>query len=108
MILDNKSNPLKPVTVYLEFDSKLQLITGTAREEIELTEGTPFIMFLQAILETYPRIIENFAMSSLAFSVNGIAPTIRATLSKNDVISLLVANNRDEDDSNLSYYQYRQ
>jgi len=98
---------LKSVTVYLEFDPKLQTLTGTAREEIQLTEGTPFIMFLQAILETYPGIIDNYSISSLGFSVNGVAPNLKASLSANDVVTLLVASKNEMDSDDLMLSEYR-
>ena len=79
---------MKSVVVYLEFDQDLQDLTGTSRVPVEVTDGTPFFMLLQAILDSYPAIIHRYDLSILGFSVNGSRPNPHATLSAHDVISL--------------------
>ncbi len=92
----NRKHSLKPVKVYLEFGPKLQDVTGTAREVIQLSDGTPFVMFLQAVLESYPGIIEFYSANALSFSVNGFAPRIKDTLSDHDVVTLLLQSEEGE------------
>lgn len=82
------STPFKSVVVYLEFDRQLQTLTGVSRTPVEVTEGTPFFMLLQAVLDSYPSIILTHDLSSLGFSINGTRPNPRATLSAHDVITL--------------------
>ncbi|HPQ38890.1 MAG TPA: hypothetical protein PLV45_00825 [bacterium] len=82
------SNQLKSVVVYLEFDKQLQSLTGISRTPIEVTEGTPFFMLLQAILDSYPLIILTHDLTHLGFSINGMRPNPQATLSAHDVVTL--------------------
>jgi hypothetical protein len=89
------SNKSKTVVVYLEFDAILQKITGTAKEKIVLSEGTPFIMLLDAVLETYSHITNTYAISSLGFSINGEIPEPDDMLRNDDTITLLVTENDD-------------
>ncbi len=91
---DKKNSSLRSVTIYLEFDPDLQKVTGTAREQVEVTEGTPFLMFLQAIFDTYPQIMKHYPFSTLSFAINGIAPSLKATLTEYDIVTLLVTGDK--------------
>lgn len=98
-------SPLKSVVVYLEFDQQLQNLTGVARLPVEVTEGTPFFMLFQAILDSYPAIVTHHDLSSLGFAVNGSRPNAHAILGAHDVISLgLHGEFRDAFDLNDEYY----
>ncbi len=100
------SEKLKSVVVYLEFDHRLQSLTGVSRTLIEVTEGTPFIMLLQAVLDSYPDIIHQYAFNSIGFEVNGKTPNPHFLLSAHDVVTLGIQS-EDNDLGGLSglYYQ---
>jgi len=89
------SQQFKSVVVYLEFDSYLQTLTGVSKTSIEVTEGTPFFMLLQAILDSYPAILKQ-DLTSLGFSVNGLKPSPQATLTAHDVVYLGLENELSE------------
>jgi hypothetical protein len=78
---------LKSVIVFLEFDQPLQSVTGITRTSIEVTEGTPFIMLLQAVLDSYPDLVQRFDFRALGFEVNGRVPNPHFLLSAHDVVS---------------------
>ena len=98
---------MKEVSVYLEFDLDLQTLTGTASERIRLSDETPFIMLLQAVLDTYPQLVEKYASSSLSFSINGESPDWNSTLRENDVISILLSGSQF-DDKQVNYMKFKQ
>lgn len=99
------SNQFKSVIVYLEFDKQLRDLTGVSRTPIEVTEGTPFFMLLQAVLDSYPAIIHTHDLSSLGFSINGSEPNPQATLSAHDVITLgIQSRDRQFEDLDEDYY----
>ncbi|MBN1878893.1 hypothetical protein JW823_02185 [bacterium] len=100
------SDKLKSVVVYLEFDQRLQSLTGVSRTSIEVTEGTPFIMLLQAVLESYPDIIHQYAFSSIGFEVNGKTPNPYFLLSAHDVVTLGIQSEDERmEGMNGIYYQ---
>jgi hypothetical protein len=97
---------LKSVTVFLEFDPRLQPLTGISRTPIEITEGTPFIMLLHAVLDSYPDLARNYAFNMLGFEVNGKIPKPFVLLDAHDVVSVCLSNYSDFNDGNDSaYYQ---
>ncbi|MBN1296860.1 hypothetical protein JXA80_08755 [bacterium] len=93
MMNQSSHSPLNTVVVYLEFDRRLQSLTGISRTSIEVTDGTPFFMVLQAVLESYPAIIHEYDLTTLGFSINGLRPSPQSTLSEHDVISLGIQDN---------------
>lgn len=92
----SKEDSLKSVVVYLEFDRSLQDLTGISRVPVEVTDGTPFFMLLQAILDSYPAIIHQYDLSILGFSVNGSRPNPHATLTAHDVVTLGLHHNNSK------------
>ncbi|MCD4654387.1 hypothetical protein K8T06_10700 [bacterium] len=98
------SNKFKSVVVYLEFDQHLQSLTGISRTPIEVTDGTPFFMLLQAILESYPAIIMQYDLMSLGFSVNGSRPNPQATLTAHDVVTLGLESDLANESGNRNDY----
>ncbi|MBN1355929.1 hypothetical protein JXA40_06610 [bacterium] len=96
-----RHDPLKTVVVYLEFDSILQKITGTPKVNIVVSEGTPFMMLLDAVLETYSPIVQKYSVSALGFSVNGETPDPDVPLAANDIVSILVA---DDDRTLMDFF----
>ncbi len=89
--MTSKADKFKQVTVYLEFDSELEALTGTSREKIIISEGIPVTMFLEAVFDTYSSIFSGFSWGDLGLSINGKAPGIGDQLSENDTIRLLIA-----------------
>jgi hypothetical protein len=102
-----KKNPHKEVFVYLEFDRNLQELTGKESEKIFLSEGTPVLMLIQAVFESYPGITSKYSLSTLSFSINGSLPSMDSTLRADDIISLHVTS-PDLDYYDFPYNQYRQ
>ncbi len=101
----NSSDKLKSVTVILEFAPSLQSIIGVTRASVEVTEGTPFIMLLHAVLDSYPDLILKFGIKALGFEVNGRVPNPQSLLGEHDVISIgLQHYDNDFDKSSYDYY----
>ena len=95
MMQKDYTDRLKQVRVYLEFDRELQNITGTNRTEIVMSDGTPFSMFLYAVLETYTAITQVYHSSSIGFSLNGEAPELHDLLHDRDTVSMVLTGNRN-------------
>lgn len=77
----------KPCTITIQYDKELTKITGRKTEESVVSEGLPFIMFLDFLFKTYPEIEQKFPPGSLAFLLNGVAPSENIILSDGDKIS---------------------
>ncbi len=84
-------NPLKQVFVFVEFDENLTELTGLGQRRISVSEGTPFFMFLQAILENYPQIADQFDYSSIHIMLNGSTPKFSDNLQADDIISVMIS-----------------
>jgi|GEM_PF-7069241 len=84
-------NPLKQVFVFVEFDENLKELTGLGQHRISVSEGTPFFMFLQAILENYPQIADRFDYSSIHIMLNGAIPRYSDNLQADDIISMMIS-----------------
>lgn len=82
---------LKQVYVFVEFDENLKELTGLSRREISVSEGTPFFMFLQAILENFPQIANTFDFSSIHVMLNGVIPKLNDSLHAYDIISMMIS-----------------
>ncbi|MBN1552976.1 hypothetical protein JW979_15990 [bacterium] len=95
--MKKNGNRLKAVKIYLEFDNRLQRITGTSRETIEVSEGTPFLMLLQAVLGTYHAITQTYSVSDIGISLNGHAPHDDETLTAHDTVTLMITEDLDEE-----------
>jgi len=98
------SEIFRSVVVHLEFDHRLQSLIGLRRTSIELTEGTPFIMLLQAVLDSYPDITDNYDFRALGFEVNGQTPKPHFLLSANDIITLGIQSEQGSIDEPDGYY----
>ncbi|MGB3974992.1 MAG: hypothetical protein WBM02_07525 [bacterium] len=103
--MNKKSNDkLKSVTVILEFAPSLQSIIGVTRTSVEVTEGTPFIMLLHAVLDSYPDLIQKFGIKALGFEVNGRVPNPQSLLGAHDVISIGLQHYDNDFDNGYDFY----
>ncbi len=102
----NNDSKLKSVTVFLEFDPRLQPITGVTQTSIEMTEGTPFVMLLHAVLDSYPDLARNYAYNLVGFEINGKTPNPYALLDAHDVVSVSLSDNdRNSGNGDILLYQ---
>lgn len=81
----------KSCKITIQYDRELSQITGCRKEEPVVSDGLPFIMFLNFLFKTYPEIEQKYPPGSLAFMFNGVAPKDNDILSNGDQI-ILAAN----------------
>lgn len=79
---------LKPITVLINYNDRLKVITGVDSEKAVVSDGIFFTFFLGFIFSSYPEIQIQFPPGSLGMTINRRAPTDLSRLKDGDTVSL--------------------
>ena len=77
--------------VIVQFDKKLQKITGYDSFTSECSEGLTFLEFLYFLFESYPDIQNLYPPGTIGMTLNNLRPTDFSILSDGDIVKLWVA-----------------
>jgi len=77
----------KSCKITIQYDRELSQIVGRRVEINVVSEGLPFVMFLNFFFKTYPEIERKFPPGALAFLINGVAPLNDTVLKDGDKIA---------------------
>ena len=80
----------KPCKIIVSYDKTLQKITGKKEEEMIVSEGISFLLFLGMIFSSYPAIEFKYPPGVLGFTVNGKPPDDFEILNDGDKIFFTV------------------
>ena len=81
----------KAMFLKVEFDWKLQKITGKKDIPMVMGEGATFAYLLQNIFIEYPKIENKYPAGSLGFVINGTSPKAYTPIFDGDVVSFSVS-----------------
>ena len=78
------------MTITVQFDKKLEKITGYASFHSECSKGLSFVQFLYFLFQSYPKIEELYPPGTIAMTVNNLRPNDFSILYDGDVVKLWV------------------
>lgn len=81
---------LKPISVFVEFDSVLEPIVGQTEMKIVMSENAPFVFLLHSIFTSYPEIQKRYPPGQLTMALNGHRPTEYELLRDGDRITFSI------------------
>jgi hypothetical protein len=84
--LERISGMPKGITVHLEFDVRLQKITGNKGHDIFMSEGATFGFLLRNIFMDYPQIEKKYPPGALGFTINGTPPKTYTPIFEGDTV----------------------
>lgn len=79
---------LKSIKVKIFYTGGLKKIVGEDFEEAIVSEGLNFVMLLNFIFSSYPKIPENFAPGTLGLLLNGAPPKENDVLRDGDKLEI--------------------
>jgi len=79
---------IKPITILVNYNKRLKDITGIDSENVVVSDGIFFTIFLGFIFSSYPEIQIQFPPGNLGMTINRRAPTDFSRLKDGDVVSL--------------------
>lgn len=79
---------LKPIRVKIFYDENLKEITGKDSEEAVVSKNLKFIMFLNFIFSSYPKIPKRFIPGTLGLLLNGLPPRENDILKDGDKLEM--------------------
>lgn len=77
--------------ITVQFDKKLQKITGYDSFTSECSEGITFLEFIYFLFESYPLIQKRYPPGVIGMNVNNLRPLESTELKDGDVVKLWVA-----------------
>jgi hypothetical protein len=94
----------RAIRVKIFYDLTLQAITEKEMEEAWISEGMPFLLFLNIIFSSYPQIQVLHPPGVLGFAVNGLPPAPTYILQDADIVEFVVHEEGREIYENLFGY----
>lgn len=84
-------NMPQPISVTVCYDDKLGEITEKRQETVVVSKDMPFILLLQTIFSSYPKIQSMYPPGTLGLLVSNKPPTDFSILKEGDVVELFVS-----------------
>ncbi len=81
---------LKPINIFVKFDSVMEAITGQTEMKIIMSHDAPFIFLLHSIFTSYPEIQRRYPPGKLAMTLNGQPPGEFELLKDGDRVSFFI------------------
>ncbi|OGK09520.1 hypothetical protein A2767_03295 [Candidatus Roizmanbacteria bacterium RIFCSPHIGHO2_01_FULL_35_10] len=78
------------MTITVQFDKKLEEITGYASFHSECSEELSFVQFLYFLFQSYPKIEQLYPPGTIGMTLNNLRPTDFSILHHGDVLKLWV------------------
>jgi len=81
---------MKPINIEVQYDKKIQEITGVASEPTMMNEGALFWFLLESVLTSHPDIPKTYPAGALGMTINGKPPKPYSPLLDGDKVMFLV------------------